>query len=464
MDYNDHVLRFIQEAQWDYLPDEVQHQTKRCLLDTLGVLIAGRLTPVGDLMESFVLDQFPGDQATIAVSGAKASASGAALANGFACNALDIDDGYRDIKGHPGASILPVLLVAGQLAAADADSRRAETGIKTTELSGKAFLEALIVGYEVAIRAGLIRHANYDVYHSTGSYGGIGGVAAAGKLMGLSRGQLWHSLGAVEYHSPIAPMMKCIETPSMGKDSIGWGCMVAIMSVMLAGRGFTGINPIFDDCPEPEWIESLGKSWKIQNLYFKPYSGCRWAQPAVDGALDIMSNTPVEIIDIQKIKVYTFKESAALSCAYPKNTEDAQYNIAYPVAAALLDGEVGPRQVLPPRIFDKDVRALMDKISIFAEDRLQENFPEKAESEVEIVTSSGQSFRSGVMSARWDPHSRLPTDEEIAEKFMWLTTPILGDQRALALKELVMQFDSEENVDNLYRLIVRPESGEGCAV
>ena len=83
----------------------MQHQTRRCLLDLIGALIAGRRTPVGDIMAGVACESFPGDQATILVSGERVSAIGAALANGFAQNALDIDDGYRRVKGHPGAGV-----------------------------------------------------------------------------------------------------------------------------------------------------------------------------------------------------------------------------------------------------------------------------------------------------------------------------------------------------------------------
>jgi 2-methylcitrate dehydratase PrpD len=58
---------------------------------------------------------------------------------------------------------------------------------------------------------------------------------------------------------------------------------------------------------------------------------------------------------ISRIRVRTFEAAAALSCDHPKNTEEAQYNLAYPVAAALYDGQVGPSQVLPPRIFDNSL-------------------------------------------------------------------------------------------------------------
>ncbi|MBU8849828.1 MAG: MmgE/PrpD family protein, partial [Desulfobacterales bacterium] len=357
----------------------------------------------------------------------------------FANNALDIDDGYRNVKGHPGACILPVILAAGEM---------------VPRVTGKKFLTALVVGYEVAIRAGVIRHATYETYHSSGSWGAIGGAAAAGKLLGLSREKLCHALGAAEYHAPLAPMMKCIELPGMGKDSIGWGCMVAMMSVIMADKGFTGINPLFDDSPEAEWVHSLGRVFEIMNLYFKPYAACRWAQPGVDGALKIMAENSLDPEDIKQIKVFTFKESAALSTDYPQNTEEAQYNIAFPIAAALLDGEVGPAQVLAPRLFEKDILQLMDKIQIIAQERFQKEFPARAESEVEIITTKGNVFSSGVMSARWDPHNTLPTDLELTNKFLWLTSPVLGKSQAKSLVSLIWDFDREETLDKIINLCI----------
>jgi len=439
MKNNEYTLNFILETKWANLPGEVRHQAKRCLLDTMGALIAGHQTPVADMMSSFALEQFNGDAATILVKGSKTSASGAALANGFANNALDIDDGYRPIKGHPGACILPVALAAAEM---------------TPGITGDQFLTAMVVGYEVSIRAGLIRHATYETYHSSGSWGAIGGAAAAGKILGLTREKFCHALGAAEYHAPIAPMMKCIEIPGMGKDSIGWGCMVAMMSVGMAESGFTGIDPIFNDSPKEEWIKSLGQSYEIMNLYFKPYAACRWAQPGIDGALKIMTENRLTPEDIKQIRVFTFRESAALSTDYPQNTEEAQYNIAFPIAAALLDGEIGPAQVLPPRFFEKDIHQMMDKIQIMAEERFQEAFPTKAESEVEITIENGKVFSSGVMSARWDPNTTFPTDRELEKKFFWLVAPVLGEDKADALINLIRHFDLEEKLDNLIELCI----------
>jgi 2-methylcitrate dehydratase PrpD len=248
--------------------------------------------------------------------------------------------------------------------------------------------------------------------------------------------------------------MKCIELPGMGKDSIGWGCMVAIMSAIMADKGFTGINPIFNDSPEEKWIKSLGKVFEIMNLYFKPYCACRWAQPGVDGALKIMVENRLDHKDIKRIKVFTFQESAALSTNYPQNTEEAQYNIAFPIAASLLDGEVGPIQVLAPRLLDKDIHQMMDKIQIISEERFQKKFPAKAESEVELTTTKDNIFSSGVMSARWDTHSTLPTDLELENKFLWLVSPVLGKTKTESLVSLIWNFEREKTLDNLIGLCI----------
>jgi len=422
---------------WEELSPDLQHQSKRCLLDTLGALIAGAKTPPADVMAGVAERQFYGSEATILVRGARASASGAVLANGFAANALDIDDGYRLVKGHPGACVLPVLLTTAEL---------------TPACTGSELLIAFIIGYELGIRAGRIRHACYEAYHSSGSWGAVAGAAAAGRIMGLSAEKLRHAMGAAEYHAPIAPMMKGINTPSMGKDSIGWGAMVAMLSVLMARDGFTGIEPLYSDTPDAGWIENLGHDWQIFNLYHKPYAACRWAQPAVDGVLKIKAEQNLKVTDIRAIRIRSFTAACALGTASPANTEEAQYNIAYPVAAVLFDGEVGPRQVLPPRIFDADLLDLLSKITTEVSQEYDDAFPAKTYAEVVVETVRKEKFTSGRMEPRWEPPDSLPTDDELEAKFRGLVTPVLGESRCAELVDLIWHFEKEKRADVLIRL------------
>src|SRR5258708_39948349 len=99
MNGSDRVIQFIMQARWQNLPGEVQHQSHRCLLDALGALIAGSQAPVTHIMADFAAASCGGDDATLLVSGRRVSTLGAAMANGFAANAFDLDDGHRLVKG-----------------------------------------------------------------------------------------------------------------------------------------------------------------------------------------------------------------------------------------------------------------------------------------------------------------------------------------------------------------------------
>jgi 2-methylcitrate dehydratase PrpD len=437
----DHAIDFALRIRWEDLPATVQHQSKRCLLDTLGALIAGSQTPVAAIMGKSAVEQFGGGQATILVSGERASAAGAALANGFFVNALDIDDGYRNIKGHPGACALPPVLAGTELCAG---------------CSGREFLAALVVAYELGIRAGLIRHATYATYHSSGSWGAVAGAAALGRLLNLTAKQMVHALGAAEYHAPIAPMMKGIDRPSMGKDSIGWGCMVAVMSALMAGDGFTGIGPLFDDAPDARWVASLGEAWEILNLYFKPYAACRWGQPAVAGALKVIRENRLRPEQIRRIRVRTFAAAARLPTGHPRDTEEAQYSLAFPVAAAILDGEVGPAQVLPPRLKAPDLLSLVDRVATEVAPEFEAEFPAKAPAEVIVETVSGERFPSGRMEALWEPPDTLPTDDELEAKFRWLVNPVLGPERCAQLAATIWSLEKRPDARVLIQLSQKP--------
>lgn len=431
------ALDFIGDIDWAGLPDVVRHQAKRCLLDLAGALIAGRRTPVGDIMAAVAADQFPGDQATIAVSGERVSAVGAALANGFAQNALDIDDGYRLVKGHPGAAFLPALLAAMEFKGG---------------CSGKNFLSALVVGYEIGIRAGLIRHAVCPTYHSSGSWGAVAAAAAAGRLLGLSRKHLREALGTAEYHAPIAPMMKDIDVPCMGKDSLGWGNMTGLASVFMAQRGFTGVEPLFSESPHPEWVTGIGRTYEILNLYFKPYAACRWVQPAVAGCLKLVRENSLKPGDLARVRVRTFAAAAALTRKPPQNTEEAQYNLAFPLAAAIVDGELGPEQVLPPRLLDKDILDLSSRLEVEVDQSFEARFPAKAMASVEITTRDGKRYDSGAVEAPWEPPESLPRDDELGEKFIRLAEPVLGGPQAHELLQLIWQFETAADARQLIEL------------
>ena len=447
MDSNLRAFEFALDTNWNDLPEAVQHQSKRALLDNLGVLIAGGITPASRIMLAFVEDQMaaanPKSKCTVISTGEKVSAVGAALANGTAANGLDMDDGYNLAKGHPGAALLPVLLASAELA---------------DNVSGKDFLAALAVGYELAMRAAVIRHATYTTYHSTGSWGAIGGAAAGGRLLGLNPEQLGHAMGVAEYFAPIAPMMKGIDVVAMTKDSISWGAMVAMSSILLAARGFTGIDPLFADGPGPGLTKALGSDWLIMDLYHKPYACCYWAQAPIAGTLALIREHNLTPEQITRITVYSFREAIQLLCDPPRDTEEAQYNLAYGVACAVLKGKLGPSEVTPPAIFDPQTLEYMDRIKPVEDADIQKEFPARRRARVEITTSDGRVLDSGIVDAPWGTPANRPTDQDLIDKFHAVTGPVLGNARTQELQDTIWNLDSESQATRLLGLAIARDS------
>src|SRR5919202_5333890 len=217
------VAEFAHSVRWEDLPPDVRSQAIRCVLDLCGAAVAGSRTKAAQSAAKYALYAHGNGPSTIIGTDTSSTAVGAALANGFAASALDVDDGYRPVKGHPGAVVFPAVLAAAEEAGS----------------SGVEFLTSLVVGYEVAMRAGRILHSLYNFYHGSGAWAPIGAAAGVARLLGCGVEQTWHALGIAEFHAAMTPEMRSVEHPSMLKDGIGWGAMVGMGSALLAVHGFT---------------------------------------------------------------------------------------------------------------------------------------------------------------------------------------------------------------------------------
>ncbi|HYL82229.1 MAG TPA: MmgE/PrpD family protein, partial [Candidatus Acidoferrum sp.] len=146
------IADFVLGLRWQDVPPEVRRQASRCLLDLLGCAVAGVSSRVAGALRRVALRLGGAPGALVLGTERQLPLPWAVLANAFATSALDADDGYRLVKGHPGAFVFPAALAAAE-----------ETGS-----SGRQFLEALIAGYEIGMRAGLASHAHYPYYHGSG--------------------------------------------------------------------------------------------------------------------------------------------------------------------------------------------------------------------------------------------------------------------------------------------------------
>ncbi|WP_136068054.1 MmgE/PrpD family protein [Modicisalibacter radicis] len=410
---------------------EARHyeHAKRCLLDLVGVAAGATRTPLARHARRFATRQYGGDRPLLFAEG-NASPAGVALHGAWLIDALDAHDGQVLTKGHAGVAILPGLLALPEVAS----------------LSGRQFLGLLVLGYEVATRAGIALHATSPDYHTSGAWNALGVAAVAAHLLGLERATLHEALGIAEFYGPRSQMMRCIDHPTMVKDGSGWGAMTGISAALLAEDGFTGAPAVSvtDEDVAAIWRD-LGERWYLHEQYFKAYPVCRWAQPAVEA---VLAARPADLDPerVARIEIVTFHEGKRLHVTHPTTTEQAQYSLPWPVACALATGTVAVDGITE-RLGDPALARLAECVEIRESDDFNARFPAERWASAVLHLDDGTRLESPACEARGNPTNPL-ADAELLAKYDALAEPVLGE-RATRLREVVMSLETRPASDLL---------------
>ena len=357
------AVEFAARLTFDDLPADVVLRAKMCLADALAAMIAGRQTASTRIAAELAGAWWPAPEARLVYDGARASAPGAAFANAVAANALDVDDCGIYTWGHPGAQVVPAALALTDRGAH----------------SGKDLLTAIVVGYEIAFRAG--RCLNYELtavasaeraFRGCGAWGAPACAAIAANVARLSAAQTSNALGIAEYHSPDLPIMRDVARPAMVKHGVGVGALTGLMAADLAARGFTGVASSLELDAFHDFVADLGESYLLPvGITWKRFCSCAWTHPALLALEGLIACEGIGPASVEHILVETYPDAVRLGTRLPTTTEEAQFNMAWPLAVFLVDGEVGPRQVLEPRLASAKVRALCERVEVRVSDELR---------------------------------------------------------------------------------------------
>ena len=435
------IHNFIADINWNELPVTVQTMSKHCLLDILGVAIAAHTTLAAQIASKFATMQFGQSKnscARLIGFDGTCSVPGAAFSGAILIDSLDAHDGHRLTKGHAGATVLPSLL-------AMVDHLSSEN----IAISGKYFLELMVIGYEVSLRTGIELHSSTEEFHTSGAWAPIGVAAMGAKLLQLNQSQLNHALGIAEYYAPRSPMMRCIDQPTMVKDGAGWGALAGISSVYMAQEGFTGAPALsVTRADEKDYF----LRYELLNQYFKPWPICRWAQPAVEAIVILQKQFSFSIKDVKEIKISTFHHAVRLANKPPTSSDEAQYSIGYPVAAMLAKGKIGAEEMNESSLNDPIIRKLQKTIKLEENQCHTNAFPAKRFANVTITLQSGDTLATENVEARGDIENPL-SNEEIQTKFIQLTKGIISESKQNQLIKLIENLDKEDNIKGLLDLI-----------
>ena len=429
------ILDFLYDTNWHDLPPDVQRMVEKCVFDLLGVAAGALATDATKAISNHAVQHFGAGSAGLAsrllFDGRTASPVGAALSGAMSIDSLDAHDGYPPAKGHIGVAILPAMLAVADTI--------------PTRYDGQQFLTFVALGYELGSRMAASQHGTTTDYHASGSWNGVASAAVIARMLELTQDQAREAMGIAEYHGPRSQMMRCIEHPTMVKDSSGWGAMTGVSSAYLAQSGFTGAPAIIVDHDDaaPFW-EDLGSRWRVTEQYFKPYPICRWAHGQIAAVQFLQQAHDIKFEDIAHIEIFTFYEACCLDHPHPANTEEAQYSLPFPIAAMLVRGKVGAEEVTTG-LNDPDILALASKVTMTEVVLQDDRFTGQRISKAIITMSDGARYESDNTPPYGSPEFPL-TDQELDTKYHDLANPFLGLERANIVKQEVASLASGTSI------------------
>lgn len=433
------------------LPENTRQMAAYYFTDWLGSAIAGSATEQGKILLDYAISQ-PSGGCTIVESERTTSAEVAALVNGGLSHIVEMDDLDRKSVVHPATVVIPAALAV-------AERQRS---------SGRDLLDAITIGYEIAIRIGeAVGKEHYRYFHNTATCGIFGAAAAAGWLLDLNAEQLVWALGNAGTQA--AGLWQFNADGDMSKHlHAGIAASHGLRAADLAVRGFTGARHILEGdrgffaatAPDAEpllVVDKLGTAeFKIFGVSIKPHASCRHTHPAVDAALAMRQEiNRREIIGCQ-IDTY----QAALNLCDnpdPQTPYAAKFSLHYCVATALLTGKAGLASFEPEQIQSAPIQQLLASTTATLDAEFERGYPQQWATRVTISLADGSSLAQEVYRPKGDPENALIL-HELEEKFRQLA--VVGQEEPDSWIKWIHAMGEEEQI----RLVLKPHQKQQNAL
>lgn len=442
------------------LGTEVFEQTKRMLLDYLGVAMAGSRTESAQSVQKMLAGPAPG-HCTVIGTPLKTSPEFAALANGTAAHSVELDDTHQAGSLHPGVVMFSTAIALSEL---------------HPEIDAGQFACAVVAGYEVAARIAMAlqpKH-HYELgFHPTATCGVFGAAVTAAKLLRLSEEQMLSAVGIAG--SMAAGSLEFLAEGTWTKRlHPGLAAQNGILAAKLAAQGFRGPATILEgrdgflfshsQKPRPEWATlDLGKTFEIMRTSVKPHACCRYMQSSIDALIELANTHDLHPEQIQRVEVAVLEAGWLLVCEprkrkyAPENQVDAQFSMPYGAAIALIDRAAGLDQFSDDSIRSPEVKSLMGKVVLMKDIRIEKNFPEEWPARVQIELTSGKRFQKNIRYPKGDPGNPMSW-QELAIKFESLASRVFPKARCAQIIQGVKEMNRSSSPCEIWKLAARPDS------
>jgi 2-methylcitrate dehydratase len=434
----DQLADFVVGATQSDLSGHVMATLKRNVLDSIACAVGaldGALIPA---IRAHA-EQFSGRPTATFVGGGRASVDQAAFFNAVLVRYPDLLDTYLTPGGlcHPADNFGAVFAVAEHVDAGGAD-----------------FLLALAIAYEIQCRFSaqvpvMARGLNHALQLA------MSAAAGSAKLLGLDAAHTADAIAAstVDNVSLAAVHVEPVSTWKGISPAITG--MRAVYATVLASRGITGPRGLFEG---PNGLQRLFDQpidmhppdrslTAVEQTYLKQYCALIHGQAIIDATLGLRDEHAITGADVATVRLEVFQGAFDIAGGgqfgnkdHPSIKEQADYNLKYLTAVALLDGQVGPEQLETERVRRDDVQELLARVDVKAAQDLTEAYPERTSVRVHVALTDGREFRREQSDFEGSPTRPMSWDR-VVEKFHWLGEPFADAALRAEIIDAVQRLD-----------------------
>ena len=453
------LAKNVKSVTFQDLPQDIVHQTKRLVLDTLGCAIGGYASEASRVIQEVVKELGHPEEATVFGSGLRTSCLNAALANGAMVRYLDYNDTAFILQGetyrtgyHP-SEVIPPILALGE----------------RQHLSGEDVITTINLGYDLSLAflEGVVGPGMEKRGWNGDTRGAFIMPLVAGKILGLTEEQMQNAVGiSGSCHAVFGILDTPAEEYTMTKNirfpMMSYG---GILAAMLAQKGFTGpggmieghdgfIEVIMNGDYDLGALRNVKGKFAIRETCIKSIIADFSSHGHLTATLTLVREHDIKPEDVAEVRITTSKRCAEHTGdpvkKYPKNKETADHSSYYLTAIAIIDRQIGPDQFTPEKYNDSRVRELIDKVILKGDPSLDKVRPAGIS---EITTKKGEKYSLRVDYPRGHAHNPM-TDEEVVDKFTSMASRYMSDECVKQVIDTVFELEKLGDIGKLNRLMV----------
>ncbi len=440
----EHLVKIVNQIQYDSLKPKVIEKAKICFLDFLAACFSGAESDTSRIGLS-ILNSMGKGQITLIGQKEKGRTLYAAFFNGMIAHAEELDDAHRYASGlHLGATIFPAALAV----------------CEARQINGKQFLTAIVSGYEVSSRIcrAIDRGHRERGFHSTGTIGPFGACVASAVAMGLQARTIVNALGIAG--SSGGGLFAFLEEGATVKHMhTGRASQDGLLSALLAESGMTGpkavleakegfFNAYANSADSGEVTREIGERYEISNVYHKIHTACGHSFPAIDAALFLRKEILNQISEIKQIEIRTYRNAAILNKTKPQSIPDARFSIPFLVALALVKGRVSRSELVTETLDAPQIKEIAKKVLVIEDTEIEAIFPKFRAARLIVKMTDGKILEKRINAPLGMPDNPL-TLEDIEKKFYTASEGILKRSKQ---EEIVHKILKLEDLDSMTQI------------